>query len=92
MVQNDECELEDIKHHRELSYCPWCFDEWCSNGVRNGLEFSDIGTPVVDDRQGGLFVFIWHRRVLDSTCIAIICAEWSIASRDSTEKTPKSTS
>ncbi len=34
VVQNDECELEEIKHHSELRYCPWCFDEWCANGIR----------------------------------------------------------
>ena len=33
-----------------LRYCPYCEDEWCCNGVRSGVEFADVKTPIVDDR------------------------------------------
>ncbi len=49
-MQNDECELDEIQHHSDMTYCPYCLDEWCANGVRLGLEFSDVACKVVDDR------------------------------------------
>ena len=49
-VQDTECEDEHVKAHNELTYCPWCPDNWAGNCLRAGHEFSDIQTPVLDDR------------------------------------------
>ena len=46
----DDSSGATVRHHTELGYCPYCEDEWCANGLRAGLEWSDIKTHVMDDR------------------------------------------
>ena len=39
-----------IEDHDLERYCPYCFDQWAPNGVRNGCGHAEIKIPVVDDR------------------------------------------
>ena len=56
-VENDvivQCEKfnedYDVIDHDLERYCPYCFDQWAPNGVRNGCGHAEIKIPVIDDR------------------------------------------
>jgi hypothetical protein len=49
--QSPECSLEKIYAHDLTTYCPWCLDDWCSNFLKGGSEFTDIQVTVIDDRM-----------------------------------------
>ena len=48
IVQNNVCELSEIKKHDLSKYCAFCFDEWCKNKVRS--HDPDIRVFPIDDR------------------------------------------
>ena len=35
IVQNNICDISSIQKHDLTKYCPFCYDEWCSNIVRS---------------------------------------------------------
>ena len=40
----------DVSSHSPTKYCPYCWDQWCCNGVRDGADHCEMKIPVIDDR------------------------------------------
>ena len=51
IVQCNKYEVNyEVSSHDFKKYCPYCLDEWASNGVRDGCNHAEIKVPVIDDR------------------------------------------